>query len=64
MAMKANYLKLDQGVPVKIHYADMPVDNHFYKLYKKGNTEPFTATVTCVFCEEEKIESRFEILDL
>ena len=60
--IKLGFMQLGQGNTYKLHVTHEPGEAYWMKnLYYK---QVIADNIICPFCEEEKIKSRFEILDL
>lgn len=57
-----NFMELDPNVIYKFHVIHEPGEMQFIRNlhYKKQIVD----NISCQYCEDEKIQSRFEILDL
>lgn len=58
----ANFIKLDPDVTYKLHVIHEPGEIQFMRNLHYKNE--IIDNIFCQHCEDEKIESRFEILDL
>jgi hypothetical protein len=63
--LMANYLKQDKDATYKMRIFETPFEElRFMDMYHKQHLANNESNKHCIYCENEKIESRFEILDL